>query len=503
MMKRLILSCVGLVFALASVSAEVERPNLLVFLVDDMGVMDTSLPFLADKDGQPKRYPLNERYRTPSMERMGEQSLRFSRFYAHSVCSPSRISLITGQGSARHRTTTWVNPFQDNGELPGWNWVGPDEQSVTLPRLLQSAGYRTIHCGKAHFGPVGKPGEDPLVVGFDVNIAGCSWGQPGSYYGERNYGEGRRHAVPGLDAYHGSDTFLTEALTLEMKSAIAASVRDGKPFFAHMSHYALHAPFESDPRFAANYASLGGSAHAKAFATLVEGMDKSLGDLIDHLEQLGVAEETLIVFLGDNGTDAPIGGLEEVACAAPLRGKKGTRFEGGTRAPLMIGWAKLDADHPVQRKFPVRVGLESNTFATINDLFPTLLEVAGVKSPDGHVVDGESLADLLAGNVVKRSAPKEFLMHFPHRHNSSWFTSLHQGEWKLIYNYRKPAAQRYELYHLAEDPSESRNLAAQQPEKLKLLVERMVVLLNESDAVLARDANSGEAVLPVVPGGGD
>ncbi|MBC8290605.1 MAG: sulfatase-like hydrolase/transferase, partial [Planctomycetes bacterium] len=147
-----------------------DQPNIVVFLVDDMGVMDTSVPFLTDKGGKPKRYPLNDFYRTPSMQRLSEIGVRFNNFYAMSVCSPTRCSIMTGQNAARHRTTNWISPDRDNAGPhgpPEWNWKGLSEGSVTLPRVLQSAGFRTSHVGKGHFGPRNTPGGHPSNLGFE------------------------------------------------------------------------------------------------------------------------------------------------------------------------------------------------------------------------------------------------------------------------------------------------------------------------------------------------
>ena len=155
---------------------EAERPNIVVFLVDDMGVMDTSVPFLTDAAGKPKRYPLNDYYRTPNMERLAARGIRFNNFCAMSVCSPTRISIMTGRNAARHRTTNWINPDKNNGGPQGppqWNWNGLNKDDVTLPKLLQASGYRTIHVGKGHFGPRGTEGELPQNLGFDVNVAGA------------------------------------------------------------------------------------------------------------------------------------------------------------------------------------------------------------------------------------------------------------------------------------------------------------------------------------------
>ena len=214
----------------------------------------------------------------------------------------------------------------------------------------------TIHVGKAHFGPNGSNAEEPKNLGFDINVAGRGIGAPGSYYGEKKYGNGtkrRNHAVPHLEKYHGTETFLTEALTLEAQTHVAKSVADDKPFYLYFSHYAVHAPFNSDPRFADHYKDSGKPKKAQAFATLIEGMDKSLNDMLDQFEKLGIAENTLIFFLGDNGTDADLGHQHAVACAAPLRGKKGTHYEGGMRVPFIAAWGKANPQNAFQKKLPI------------------------------------------------------------------------------------------------------------------------------------------------------
>ena len=232
------------------------------------------------------------------MERLAARGIRFNNFYAMSVCSPTRISIMTGQNAARHRTTNWINPSKNNHGPLGprdWNWQGLRKDSVTLARLLEQAGYRTIHVGKGHFGAGDAERAEPKNLGFGVNVGGRSFGAPGSYYAENRYGldlDAKRssRAVPHLDHFHGTDTFLTEALTIEANSRVTDAVKAGKPFFLYMSHYAVHAPFDSDPRFSVNYKDSGKPEPGQAFATLVEGMDKSLGDILDHLESFAAPQ---------------------------------------------------------------------------------------------------------------------------------------------------------------------------------------------------------------------
>jgi len=488
-------------------AAKEDRPNIVVFLIDDMGVMDTSLPFLTDAEGRPKRYPLNDYYRTPNMERLAAQGIRFNQFCAMSVCSPTRVSLMTGQNAARHRTTNWINPEQNNAGpqgAPEWNWSGLAPGDVTLPAILKEAGYQTIHIGKAHFAPKDSPGADPLNLGFEVNIGGAAFGAPGSYYAKNKFtrsGKGAAHPVPHLSKYHGSDLFLTEALTIEAKSQLTEAAAKKRPFFLHFAHYAVHSPFESDPRFAENYAHSGKPAPAQAFATLVEGMDKSLGDLLDHLESLGVAENTLIFFLGDNGSDAPLGNPHAVASSAPLRGKKGSHYEGGMRIPFIAAWAKSNPTHLTQKRLPIPAGEIQTQQAAVMDLFPTILGLAQARPPQGHIVDGKSLATLLTG---QRDPQREetFLMHYPHApHRSDYWTSYREGAWKVIYHYLPTATtsnSSYQLFHLAADPFEQNDLASTNTLQLRSMMKSMIAQLEQHKA-LYPVAKDGTPLKPQLP----
>jgi len=504
-------------------SQAADRPNIIIFLVDDMGVMDTSVPFLTDAAGQPKRYPLNDFYRTPNMERLAARGIRFNQFCAMSVCSPTRVSILTGQNAARHHTTNWINPDTNNAGAfgpPQWNWKGLRKTDVTLPRLLQQAGYRTIHVGKGHFGCRDSEGADPRNLGFDVNVAGCSIGAPGSYYGTQNFDRpknpkakkapaGPGNAVPGLEKYHGKDIFLTEALTIEANERVTEAVKDGKPFFLYFAHYAVHAPFNPDPRFAAHYKDSGKSEQAQAFATLIEGTDKSLGDVLDHLDKLGVAENTLIFFLGDNGTDAPLGDQHEVACAAPLRGKKGAHYEGGMRVPFIAAWARPNTSNPHQKRLPIAAGVIQRQQAAVMDLFPTILALTGIKTPAKHIVDGAPLDTLLTG---KRDARRkeQFLMHYPHGpHRSNYFTVWRDGDWKVIYHalpqeramggFLQSNGKHYQLFNLKDDPFEQNDLASARPDELRRMMRGLIASLEKHNAQYPVDKDGTTPLKPKLP----
>ncbi len=457
-----------------------ERPNFLVFLIDDMGPMDTSVPFLSEA-GETKAYPLNERYRTPTMQQLARQGLRFERFYANNVCSPSRISLLTGQSSARHRTTQWINPYglnADNCAPRQWNWEGLGAGSVTLPGLLSAAGYHTLHVGKGHWGPHGQAVADPRKIGFHRNVAGAAYGRPGSYFGDRNYTNAeKKRQPPHLEEYHGQSIHLTEALTEEMLKQLTLAKATGKPIFAHMAFYAVHSPFEADPAFLKNYPE---KLPGRDFAAMIEGMDHAVGRILQHLATLDMAEKTLVIFLGDNGS---------VHSSLPLRGIKAERFEGGVRVPFIVGWAK-PADNTIQALWPIQPGSHhTENFGTILDLMPTILNLSGTKTPEGYLLDGHDLREVYAGQTKET-----FLMHFPHQHRNSYFTTWHHNHWKLIYQYHNEP--RVQLFDLSNDPTESNDLSGKDRKKLESMFQEMKTALIEAEAVYPLDPGSKEPTPP-------
>jgi arylsulfatase A-like enzyme len=492
-------------------------PNLVVFLVDDMGWQDTSVPFHTTNT------LLNARFRTPAMERLAQHGIRFTSAYACAVCTPSRISLNTGFNAARHKVTNWTATtantessgqtstlgapaeWRCNGlQPPGTTYGRSFTNRNTLPRLLSEAGYRTIHCGKAHFAPAPTPGSNPLELGFDINIAGCELGHPASYYGTNDFGRGDHH-VPGLDQYHGTNIFLTEALTREAKETLRQAVADRQPFYLYLAHYAVHMPIQADPRFSANYPALDGTE--RAYATLVEGMDKSLDDILNTLEELGVAQDTLVVFYSDNGGlsaggrgSTPYGGLNTQNC--PLRAGKGSCYEGGIRVPAIFAWAHPDPTNALQRACPIVANSACHRPILIEDLFPTLLHWAGVTPPPG--IDGVDIA----GYVTARAGfhrPEQFLWHYPHVWSAGYLAQnqgyephsvWRDGDWKVIYFY-DPA--RWELYNLAHDVAETTNLAAAEPERLTSLAAALTRQLAARGALYPVRLSSRASVPPTLP----
>ena len=513
----------GIFLALVPGLALAAPPNVVVFLVDDMGWQDTSVAFARE------RTPFNEHFRTPSMARLAARGICFTEARAHPVCTPTRVAILTGQHPARHRATNWILfPDKDTSDTwgptaspKGWRMEGLNAEDVTLPKLLREAGYMTIHAGKGHWGAVGTSGEDPLKLGFDVNIGGHTAGSPGSYQGADDYGNkpGAKDAkvwgVPGLAAYHGTETHLTDALTEEVKKALGAAVKSGKPFYLNFAHYAVHKPIQPHARFMEHYA---GKKYAGTdidipqveaeYASMIEGMDASLGAVLDALEALGVAENTLVLFLSDNGGlsaqtrgTTPRGTGLNTHCW-PAKAGKGSAYEGGTRIPFIAAWAKPDANAPAQAALPIAAGARSAQPIIVEDLFPTLLGVAGASErlPAGHLVDGRDLRPYLAQTAADPERPLYF--HYPHvwgphgpgyePHSAGVF-----GAWKVIYFY---TGQRWELYHLADDLGEEHDLAKAEPERLNALAAKLVEGLRGLGAQWPTDRATGAELPPVLPG---
>jgi arylsulfatase A-like enzyme len=231
-------------------------------------------------------------------------------------------------------------------------------------------------------------------------------------------------------------------------------------------------------------------------------MDKSLGDVLDHLDALGVADNTLILFLGDNGSDAPLGHEHAVACAAPLRGKKGSHYEGGMRVPFIAAWAKPNSENAHQKRLPITAGAIQSQQAAVYDMFPTLLGIAGIDSPTQHIVDGKKLDTLLTAKPDS-SRSETFLMHYPHSpHRTNYFTTFRDGEWKVIYHYfptEVSGSSHYQLFNLKADPFEQTDLATTKPDVLKKLMQGLITGLEAQHAVYPVEKGTQTPMKPKMP----
>ena len=459
-----------------------EKPNIIYFLVDDMGWQETSVAFHSE------RTVLNNTYNTPNMERLEAKGMKFTQAYACPLSSPTRVSLMTGQNAARHRVTNWTL-FKDQSPdkyyksktviVPEWNVNGMCMElginctlyaQETLPSILKKVGYKTIHAGKAHWGARDTPGENPLNLGFDVNIAGHAAGGPGSYHGTRNFSAAFRNGgaewdVPGLEKYHGKDINITEALTLEATREIEQAVKEKQPFYLYMSHYAIHAPWEEDARFLDKYKQMGLSDFETIYASMLESMDKSLGDLMQHVRRLGIEDNTIIIFMSDNGQP------QQAKTYPPLRGHKITPYEGGIRVPMLV-------------KMPgvTKAGSVCHTPLIIEDIYPTILGMASATKYIEHpeIVDGVSFIPLLKGEkqIMK---DRSLFWHFPHIYGAHPYSIIRKGDWKLIWHY---AEQRAELFNLKNDLGETQDLSTQDSIQCNVLRKELRNYLRKVNAAI-------------------
>lgn len=497
--------------------AKPKQPNIILFLVDDMGWQECSVPFWKEASD------LNRRYRTPNMERMAKMGVKFTNAYACAVSSPSRCSLMSGMNAARHRVTNWTLQYNQvtdapGGELtlPDWNYNGiqpagtataKDRKNSTLitalPQVLHDNGYYTIHCGKAHFGAMETSGADPSTFGFDVNIAGGANGAPASYLAENEYGSGPFH-VNGLEKYYGTGTFLSEALTIEALEAIKKPIAEKKPFYLYMSHYAIHIPYKdnADKRFIGNYMDADGKGKLDAFlgerldedeishATLIEGMDKSLGDILNFLQgRPEVAKNTIILFMSDNGGQAvgPRQGRLNRDQNYPARAGKGSAYEGGIHEPMMVYWPGVTKGNTV-----------NDNRVMIEDFYPTILEMAGIKHYSTvQKVDGKSFVDVLKKPSLKRD--RVAVWHFPNLWGETGntaegygvYSAIMKGDYHLIYFWEE---QELRLYNIRTDIGEQHDLAAAMPKLVKELAQELTDSLKSCNAQRPSFKSNGKLV---------
>ncbi|MCD2422502.1 sulfatase [Niabella pedocola] len=503
--KKIILLLLVVLSGTNSQAQKNARPNIIVFLVDDMGWMDTSVPF-ADSI-----MPLNRRYHTPNMERLAATGVKFTNAYAQPVCTPSRTSMLTGMNAARTRITNWTSPDKnidsDAGDQQfaplGWNrnglssvpGTGHTAYATPFPQLLKEAGYYTIQVGKAHWGAAGTPGANPYNLGFMVNIAGHAGGHPQSYLSEQRYGnmpgKAQMQAVPDLEEYYDTHTFLTEALTREALKALENPIRRKEPFYLNMCQYAVHTPIMADPRFVQKYYDAGLDSVEAAYASLLEGMDKSLGDIMDYLQRKGVAGNTIVIFMSDNGgLDHHQRGGAVNTHNSPLRSGKGAVYEGGIREPMIVKWPGV-----------TRAGTVNSSPVIIEDFFPSILEMARVGSVHTvQQVDGRSFVPLLKN--IQKPAARPLIFHYPHkwiniRTNEeaklgiNYYTAMRYDHWKLIYRMR---TQGFELYDLSKDLRETNDLAQVEKEQVKKLALIFGRTLKERSAQMPVDKRTGKAV---------
>lgn len=426
-----------------------DKLNVIFLLIDDLGWTDVGC-FGSDL------------YETPNIDRLAREGMRFTNGYsACTVCSPTRSAVMTGKYPARLHITDWISghkrPYAKL-QVPDWTMHLPHAE-VTVAEALKPLSYSTTHIGKWHLGP---EGYWPTDQGFDVNIAGCHAGSPPSYYWPYSRDKGNNKGIPTLKLTKETEgQYLTDRLADEAAAAIRAN--KDRPFYLYLPTYQVHTPIQPKKEYVAKYEAKikPGMRHTNAnYAAMVQSMDELVGKVLRTLDELKIADKTVVFFTGDNG------GLSHTKGGptnnAPLRAGKGSTFEGGVRVPLVVRWPGV-----------VRPGSVCEEPVLSIDYYPTILEITGVKGDAKHnaSVDGLSLVSLLKAPQGKLDRDAIY-WHYPHYHpgGATPYGAIRARDWKLVEFYED---NRVELYNLKEDIGEQNDLAAKMPEKAKELRERL------------------------------
>ncbi len=445
-----------------------SKPNVVFILVDDLGWKDLGC------------YG-SEFYDTPELDKLAEQSIRFTNAYSASpVCSPTRAALMTGKHPARINITDWIPGASPGRFKPKLNT--PEDlhnlpyDETTIAEAFRAEGYKTFFAGKWHLGETAE--YWPEHHGFDINKGGVDWGQPkgggGRYYSP--YNNPRLENGP-------EGEYLTDRLTDESISFLESA--GDEPFFLYLAYYTVHTPILGCDEYDAEYLERSyelpdsgkmvtrqehtaltrvNQSHPK-YAAMVRSLDTNVGRLLAKLRETGKLDNTIIVFTSDNGGLTTGNGPTAVL---PLRAGKGWCYEGGIRIPLIISYPGMEEKGEVCRVPAISM-----------DLYPTLLDLAGMEGDPAQHKDGESLLSFLRdpGKDVERT----LTWHYPHYHGSHWRpgSAIRKGDWKLIEFYEED---RVELYDLGKDIEESIDLAEQNPGMRDSLKAELHEILDEMGA---------------------
>ena len=430
-----ILIALTVLFAGGIVRAAPPKLNVVLILADDFGWTDLAC------------YG-SKLYETSNIDRLADDGMKFTQAYAACcVCSPTRAAILTGKYPARTHVTDWIPGLPPpNPKLTEVDWtkyLSLDE--VTIAAAVHSAGYATASIGKWH---LGGEGYWPEKHGFDINIAGTEAPAPKTYFAPY-------HIATLREGPEGE--YLTDRMADEAVSWIEA--HQEKPFFLYLPHFAVHLPLNGKPPLVKKYnrkIQPGMMQTNAVYAAMVESLDDAVGKVRRALTDLKLADHTVIIFASDNGGRVP------TTANLPLRVGKGSGYEGGTRVPFIVYWPGV-----------TKAGSVCDTPVISMDMFPTIMEMTGVKPPPGTGPDGVSLVPLLRGkDKLNRDA---LYWHYPHYQlyqlgGTTPYGAIHAGDFKLIEFYED---MRVELYNLRDDIGEQHDLTAQMPDKANELRARL------------------------------
>ena len=448
-----------------------ERPNILFIYADDLGYMDLAC------------YG-SEFYETPNIDKLAEQGVLFTDAYMTPVCSPSRNSLMTGKHSVRNGLTDWLgspgpeqalnNPNWSRKMLPAPSSDRLEMEEVTIADLFKQAGYRTFFAGKWHLGPEGYWPEDQ---GFDINKGGYSTGTPRGVNGYFSPYNNPRLS----DGEPGEE--LPMRLAVETTKFLESY--DGKPFFAMLSFYLPHVPLAApdfliqkyekkrednpvEPKYAfENGQRVRQYQDHPVYAGMIEWLDTAFGVVLDKLDELGLADNTIVVFSSDNGGLSITDGWP--TSNYPLRGGKGWLYEGGIRVPLII-----------RDPFINRAGSVVQTPVMAYDFLPAFMDMAGLIQHIPDDLDGESFYPALKGHEMGKRA---LYWHYPHYGNQGGWPGgiIRYGDYKLIHLFEND---KFELYDLADDIGENINLVEKRPEVADKLIGKLKAWQQDNDVLM-------------------
>lgn len=439
-------------------------PNVVLILVDDLGWADLGV------NG-------STFYETPNVNRLAGEGVLFTDAYAASpVCSPTRASILSGKYPSRIGMSYLAGTSGAQG--PAYQLIPPDvvgnmpHEDVTLPEALREHGYATAHIGKWHLQGHGEHGDAnyPEKHGFDVNIAGHRAGQPGSYHYPYASAKHSWSDVPGMEDGKEGD-YLTDALTDKAIGFIEAQA--GKPFYLNLWYYTVHTPIQPRPdkfrKYQEKARALGLDKTSEdavpelhgyvshrhqdnpSYAAMIESMDENVGRILDALARLGLEENTIVIFYSDNGGLSTGVGPRAPTSNLPLRAGKAWLYEGGIRVPGIIRYPAA-----------ARKGLKLGEPIVSTDLYPTILDLAGLPMRPEQHVDGVSLKSLLTGaeQSLDRDAIYFHLPHYHHINSMGPAGAIRRGDYKLIEVFE---TNEIELYNLRDDMGEENNIVLEQP----------------------------------------